>query len=44
MRPEKLYLLDMIETIKLPIVWETVNQDVPALRRQAAQILEQEDK
>jgi uncharacterized protein with HEPN domain len=29
-------------SIKLPIVWETINHDVPALRRQVAQILEQE--
>lgn len=30
-------------SIKLSIVWETVIQDVPTLRRQVAQILEEED-
>jgi uncharacterized protein with HEPN domain len=29
-------------SVKLEIVWETVQNDVPALRRQIAQILEQE--
>lgn len=29
-------------SVKLEIVWETIENDVPALRRQIAQILEQE--
>lgn len=45
MRPEKLYLVDIVEAadaIEWPIVWVAATKDAPALRERISRLLKDE--